>query len=94
MYRRVEWMKAVDHAILSLLGGSQKLELTPNNIAQNIGYNNEYVGKRCKLLAEHGLLNRETYDSDPFYSVTERGEEYLAGDLGASELNANGDTNA
>lgn len=86
MYRRVDWMKAVDHAILSLLGGSQKLELTPNNIARNIGYNNEYVGKRCRLLAENGLLNRETYDSDPFYSITERGEEYLAGDIDPDDL--------
>lgn len=86
MYRRVSWMKPVDHAILSLLGGSQHLKLTPNNIAQNIGYNNEYVSKRCKELAAHQLVERDGSTSDPFYAITERGEQYLAGELDAEDL--------
>lgn len=86
MYRRVDWMKPVDHAILTLLGGAQRLELTPNNIARNIGYNNEYVSKRCKLLADHDLINRDDSASDPFYSITDRGDLYLADELDAQEL--------
>lgn len=91
MYRRVPWMKPVDHAILSLLGGTQKLELTPNNIARNIGYNNEYVSKRCKVLASHQLLTRDVTTSDPFYSITDLGEQYLAGEVEADALSRDND---
>lgn len=74
-------------SILSLLGGSQKLELTPNNTARNIDYNNEYVSTRSKELAEHQLVERDVTSSDPFYSITDFGKKYLAGEIDAESFN-------
>lgn len=78
-------MKAVDHAILTFFG-QHHLELTPSNVARNIDYSQSYIRTRCKLLSDHGLLNRDVSNSDPFYSLSELGEQYLAGDLRAAEL--------
>lgn len=86
MFRRVDWMRAADHAILTVLGGTQRLELTPNNVARNIGYNNEYVAKRCKEMAGRGLLRRDDVDSDPFYAITDLGQRYLSGDVDVVDI--------
>jgi len=77
--------KDVEKAILSLLADSE-LSLTPTNIAKNTGYSSGYIRKECNRMAGEGLLQKEDEGGHPFYSVTEMGQQYLAGDLDVSEL--------
>lgn len=76
--------KDVEKAILSLLAESG-LSLTPTNIAKNTGYSSGYVRKECNRMAEENLLDKEDEGGHPFYSVTEKGQQYLAGDVEAGE---------
>ena len=76
--------KDVEKAILSLLTESG-LSLTPTNIAKNTGYSSGYMRKECNRMSSEGLLEKEDEGGHPFYSVTEKGRQYLSGDLDASE---------
>ncbi|SDQ62356.1 helix-turn-helix domain-containing protein [Natronobacterium texcoconense] len=81
MRKRAEWMTRADDEILEFLdseGGG-----TPKMIADGIGKTNNYVGERCRKLTELGLLERP---SRGFYRLTIEGEQYLAGELDASDL--------
>ncbi|MFC7079202.1 MarR family transcriptional regulator [Halorussus caseinilyticus] len=80
-------MTAGDDLILTVLGSqfdplNKELQLSPGCIAVNIDYNNDYVGTRCRKLVEAGLLEKE----GQYYSISEKGRAYLAGELDASEL--------
>ncbi|WP_179264227.1 winged helix-turn-helix domain-containing protein [Natrinema halophilum] len=80
-------MKAADQAILQLLGPPKSLELTPNNIARNTGLSRGYTSKRLSALVEHGLVNvDEESGSHPFYSLSDRGEQFLEGKLSVDDL--------
>lgn len=48
-----------------------------------IGYST--VRRRLKLLESVGLIENEA-DDGSYYALTEKGQEYLAGDLDAKEL--------
>ena len=43
-----------------------------------IRYSRQYIAKRCRKLAEHGLLQPV---GNGVYIITERGEKYLDGEL-------------
>lgn len=89
MYRKVKWMKAADQSILHLLGPPKKLELTPGNIARNTGLSRGYTSKRLGVLVEHGLVKSDKQEgSHPFYSITNRGEKLMAGDISAEEIDS------
>ncbi len=47
-----------------------------------IPYSRQYIARRCKKLAEHGLLQ---HVGNGVYVITERGEAYLDGDLDTHE---------
>lgn len=60
--------------------GRKHLELSPACIARNIGYaDNDYVGEACRTLADLDMVERA--DDGPYYSITQRGLDYLSGDL-------------
>ena len=84
MRPRVGWMTRADDYILELLREAG-IAANPSTIAFNIDYDRRYVSKRCRTLAEHGLLDRE-HPSKAMYRITDRGEAYLDGDLTAPEL--------
>ncbi|WP_245154564.1 winged helix-turn-helix domain-containing protein [Halorussus marinus] len=71
--------KDVEKAILRLLAESD-LSLTPTNIAKNTGYSGGYIRKECNRMSKENLLEKEDEGGHPFYSVTEKGRMYLAGD--------------
>jgi len=48
-----------------------------------IRYSRQHVGRRCKTLAEHGLL---THVGNGVYTITEKGKKYLRGELDTGEL--------
>ena len=80
-------MKAADQAILQLLGPPKPLELTPSNIARNTGLSRGYTSNRLSVLVDHGLVEvDEEEGSHPFYSLSEQGEEVLAGEVTADDL--------
>lgn len=76
--------------IVRLLGESRpppevlsvrRLRMTPANIAENLGKNNDYIQKRCKHLLSEGLLTRHQNGGDPYYSLSDLGERFLAADV-------------
>lgn len=81
MRKRAEWMKPVDERILEYL--EDEGAGTPKSIANAFDMNNDYVGVRCRLLVDAGLLTRV---SRGLYSVTSDGEEFLSGELDATTL--------
>lgn len=85
VHRQVEWMVPADMAILQLLAAPKPVELSPGNIAQNTGYSREHVSKRCRTLVAHGLLAVEE-NGDPFFSVTELGQQVADREVGADAL--------
>lgn len=59
----------------------------PKGIAEATGYEPQYVGRRCRELAEYGLLENM---GRGLYRITGRGEQYLAQELDAGELEPDG----
>lgn len=47
-----------------------------------VRYSQPYISQRCKKLAEHGLLKPL---GNGVYTITERGEGYLDGEIDTSE---------
>lgn len=80
-------MTAGDDLILTVLGTeytplNRMLKLSPGCIAENIDYNNDYVGTRCRKLVNAGLLEKD----GQYYSISEKGLAYLAGELDVDDL--------
>ncbi|WP_188981076.1 helix-turn-helix domain-containing protein [Halocalculus aciditolerans] len=83
MYRRVEWLVPADRAILGLLAADRRLTLQPGNIAQSVGYTRQHVGRRCRILYDKTLLDRE---DDGYYRITDFGVEVLDEQMPPEEL--------
>lgn len=90
MHRKVEWMAPADDYILDFLqscrcGDGNPSKQTPKTIGLNTAYGRKHAGTRCRVLADHGLVERHERG---VYSLTDLGEQYVAGELDASELEA------
>ncbi|OLZ39695.1 repressor [Natrinema saccharevitans] len=81
MRNRADWMVPTDDAILEYVRDAG--EVPPAVIGRNIDSHPNYTGQRCRTLADHGLLDRE---SDGYYSLTELGARYLDESLESGEL--------
>jgi predicted transcriptional regulator len=87
MFGRVSWLVAADDAILGLLGTPQQIELSPADIAHNTGYTSGHIQDRLAILVDAGLAKKiEVEGSYPRYTTTELGEQYVADQLTAQEL--------
>jgi predicted transcriptional regulator len=87
MYTKVDWMKAADQSILTVLSPPKPLELTPSNIARNAGFSRGYTSGRLKELCERGLVTvDESGGSHPYYSITERGIDVLNAQIPPEDL--------
>ena len=82
MRPRVEWMTRADDYILEFLDETD-IVATPQVIAVNIDYSRQYVNQRIRLLADQNLVQNT---GDGLYQITQRGREYLNGDLDAEVL--------
>ena len=85
--RLASWMTPADRAILERLENDDRdeLVLTPALIAANSDYARTTVREHLGQLLGHGLV--EYYDEDrTIYQLSERGRDYLVGELDASEL--------
>jgi predicted transcriptional regulator len=79
---RVSWMNQTDDRILLLLEESG-LMLSPAVLAANLDYTRGWVSKRLRKLLEAGLVEKS---QSSYYEITERGEQYLAGEINANIL--------
>lgn len=84
MRKSGKWMVLLDERILELFSESDEEFLSPSEIADNkrITYSSQYVGQRCRKLAEHGLLFAV---GNGIYRITEEGKAYLREEYDASE---------
>lgn len=81
MRKRGSWMKPADDIILELL--EEEGQYTPIVIAEETGYSQKHVNRRCRDLQDHGLLRNIRRG---LYQITDDGRAYLAGELDANEL--------
>lgn len=82
MVERIPWMAPVDYEIM-LFFDEHPIKVSPKVLAVNIGYDRQYVSKRCGTLADAGLL--ESIDTG-LYQLTETGRAYLEGELDVGVL--------
>ncbi|OAQ54796.1 PhiH1 repressor-like protein [Natrinema mahii] len=76
------WMQnPTDERILEVLDTG--LMLGPTAIAKNIEKHRVTVSDRLRTLREYGLVDSP---EDGYYSITDLGEQYLAGELDADDL--------
>lgn len=80
--QRPNWMRAADEEILRELCEERPdyLPLIANRLGMHLGY----VERRCSVLVEHGLV--EAVTGEVVYRTTERGEQFLAGEIDAAAL--------
>ena len=76
-------MTIADERVLEFL--AEEGPHSPSRIAEDerVHFTAEYVGRRCRKLAEYGLTRNI---GNGVYQITEDGKQYLAGELDASEL--------
>lgn len=79
-----KWMVLLDDRILELISEDEQGFMSPSEIAEDgrILHSSTHVGRRCKKLAEHGLLNSV---GRGVYTITSDGEKYLKGEHNAAE---------
>jgi predicted transcriptional regulator len=75
-------MTQADERVLEFLY-EKEIIASPSVIGANIDYTGEYISRRCRKLADAGLVQLADATN---YRITEKGERYLNGDLDASEL--------
>jgi len=77
-----DWMVLADDRILEFV--RNKGSGRPKQMADSgyVKYTRSYISKRCKKLVEHGLL-RDL--GNGVYTITDRGEGYLEGEISTSE---------
>ena len=89
MRPRVSWMTGNDDSILEYLH-EKDVALPPAPLHYNLersGYSVGYstVRRRLQLLEEHGLVKKEK-EKEGYYGITDKGRNYLVGELEAEEL--------
>jgi len=77
-------MVLLDERILELFSEENEEFMSPSKIARHkrIPFSSQYVGERCRKLANHGLLLSA---GNGIYKVTDEGLAYLEGEYDASE---------
>jgi len=77
-------MVLLDDRILELLSQKQGEYMAPSEMAEDdrIRHSSAHIGRRCKKLEEHGLLQSVGRGN---YTITEQGIAYLKGEYNTSE---------
>jgi len=78
-----DWMSRADDRILEHL--SEDGPDTPKEMAESdrVRFSRQHINARCKTLVEYGLL---VHLGNGVYDITRTGEQYLACDLDARDL--------
>lgn len=75
-------MTQADERVLEFLH-EKEIVASPSVIAANIDYTGEYISRRCRQLADAGLLQRVDASN---YRLTTLGEQFLSGDIDPDEI--------
>jgi len=81
-----DWMQPVDNRILEII--REHGNLTPAAVEKFDGPSSSHASRRCKRLADYGLLHQIVTG---LYTITDEGEAYLDEELDASELEPDDD---
>ncbi|WP_224337873.1 winged helix-turn-helix domain-containing protein [Haloprofundus halobius] len=83
----VEWMTRADDAILEFLlnEGNRPLIVTPGVIEANIAYALSSINQRLRKLKAAGLVDYHDEERG-LYKITEKGEQYLSGEISSEDL--------
>ena len=81
MVEFVPWMSPIHYAIFEFFD-SHDIDISAKGLSSNIDYSRDYVLKECKTLVEVGLLEKDR----TLFALTDRGRAFLAGELGADDL--------
>lgn len=79
-------MTIADERILEFSSESpprQPKQIADEMAKRGLGFNDKYIGRRCLELAEYGLVQNL---GNGIYTITEWGEQYLDGELDATDL--------
>lgn len=77
-----DWMTLVDDRILEYLRDNESGSPTEMKNEGPLHYTDAYIGRRCKKLAEEGLVR---HLGNAVYLITDDGEAYLDGRLDTQE---------
>jgi predicted transcriptional regulator len=77
-----DWMVLADDRILEYIRENESGRPTAMSRSGAVRYSRQYIHDRCKKLVEHGLLK---HLGNGVYTITERGEKYLNGEIDTSE---------
>ena len=79
-------MRAIDRQTLEYLlnEGNRELIATPAVIAENTGYDREYVRQRMRPLRETDLIQYADEDRG-MYELADRGRRYVTGEMSQEE---------
>jgi predicted transcriptional regulator len=77
-----DWMVLADDRILEYIRNNESGRPKAMKDSGYVRYTRSYISQRCKKLVEHGLL-RDL--GNGVYTITERGERYLDGEIDTSE---------
>lgn len=81
----VSWMTKSDPIILEFFEETT-IAMPPAVVSYNLqGVSHPTVKRRLPVLEEHGLVTKVD-ENRGYYRITDRGREYLAGDLDADDL--------
>lgn len=78
-----DWMSRADDRILEYLSATGPD--TPKEMADSdcVRFSRQHINARCKTLVSYGLL---VHLGNGVYDITRTGEQYLAGELDARDL--------
>ncbi|MFH5798556.1 MarR family transcriptional regulator [Haladaptatus sp. CMAA 1911] len=82
MRKSGKWMTIWDDRILEYIITNESASVGELANSGYVRVSNTHVSRRCKKLAEHGMLKPL---GNGVYIITERGEAYLDGELDTSE---------
>jgi DNA-binding IclR family transcriptional regulator len=83
MHRGVDWLRPSDRVLVAEIAKYEGW-MKPATLALNVPYSRGHVARRCKVLAEHGLLER--HEDTAGYQVTDFGQEFLNDELDVNDL--------
>lgn len=78
-----EWLKQPDERIMELLLDEGPIPVGKIGEDERLHWNKQYIGRRCRVLAQQGLI---VNIGNGVYQITEDGELYLEGGLDARDL--------
>ena len=84
MRKSTDWMTIWDDRIMEIIRDGGPTSASELSKEKYIRTSRPNISRRLNKLADHGLLHRLP---NGVYSLTEKGEKYLDGELDVSELN-------